>query len=129
VQRAIHDVLLSVPEIKAYAENPHSFGGVRRRDDDGRGAVPAAIAEAIKAIDAGATYYIRSDIQSFFRNVPRLRALRVIKELVSDQQFLTIIDRATEVELLNIDNLKQRNFVHLFPTYELELLRVTACRR
>src|SRR5260370_40447059 len=30
VQRAIHDVLLSVPSIRQYTESPFSFGGVRK---------------------------------------------------------------------------------------------------
>jgi len=41
VQRAIHDVLLSTPEIKRYAENQYSFGGVKKQY--AKAGVPGAI--------------------------------------------------------------------------------------
>src|SRR5260370_1049704 len=58
VQRAIHDVLLKVPAIRQYAENPYSFGGVKKQAGQKLAAVPAAIQGVLAAIGGGATYVI-----------------------------------------------------------------------
>src|SRR5437879_518372 len=50
VQRAIHDVLLRVPSITRYVENPFSFGGIAKKPGKDLGAVPAAIQAALAAI-------------------------------------------------------------------------------
>ena len=43
VQRAILDVVLTVPSIQTYASSPFSFGGIKKGVDQELGAVPAAI--------------------------------------------------------------------------------------
>lgn len=43
VQRAIHDVLVSVPAIQKFVHTPYSFGGIKKKKDDDLAAVPAAI--------------------------------------------------------------------------------------
>lgn len=53
VQRAIHDVLLSIPAIQQYAENPYSFGGVRKKKGKDIAGVPEAIKAVLGAIEAG----------------------------------------------------------------------------
>src|SRR5258706_109174 len=50
VQRAIHDVLVSVPAIQTFVRTPYSFGGIKKHYDDDIAAVPAAIRAVLDAI-------------------------------------------------------------------------------
>src|SRR5260370_1621413 len=54
VQRAVHDVLLQVPAIRTFVENPYSFVCVRKKPGNDLGAVPAAIQEPLEALGSGA---------------------------------------------------------------------------
>ena len=65
VQRAILEVLQSAPALEPYYKNPTSFGGIK-----GKGlGVPGAVKTVNEAVEAGAKYYIRSDIDSFFTKI------------------------------------------------------------
>lgn len=119
VQRAIHDCLLDIKAIKTFVENPNSFGGVRKRDSDARGAVPAAIAEVVKEIGRGARYYIRSDIASFFTKIPKPVVLDIIHKQVKDEESRQLINRAIHIELENMATLRKRGFDALFPIQDI----------
>ncbi|HEY6464783.1 MAG TPA: reverse transcriptase domain-containing protein [Candidatus Acidoferrales bacterium] len=116
VQRAIHDVLLEVPAILKLAENPHSFGGVRKQQGKGRGAVPAAIEAVVEVIGSGASYVIRSDIASFFTKIPKSAVTNIVSEATSDAPFVELFRQAIEVELSNMAALR---YSAAFPIHEI----------
>jgi hypothetical protein len=96
VARALLDALQSDPRVaEAFVGAQTTFGGV-----PGRG-VEQAIVAAIAAIREGATFYARSDIADFFRNIPRARAVAAIAALVPDERVRRLLDQATRTELEN----------------------------
>jgi hypothetical protein len=100
VTRALLDVLLSLPAVASLCEGaPHSFGGL-----PGRG-VPGAIAAALAALRAGATFHVRTDIADFFRAVPRDRAVAAIARAAGDLRLARLLDRATATEIENLADL------------------------
>ena len=117
VQRAVHDVLMRVPSIRRYAENPYSFGGVKKRSGNDLGAVPAAIQAVLDAIRDGATYVIRSDISAFFTRIPKPTVTALVAEATREQAFLDLFERAIAVELENLSSLRER--LSVFPIYEI----------
>lgn len=108
VQRAILDVLQSVPSIRgAFLEIETSFGGIEDRS------VSHAIGKTKDAISKGARYYARSDIRDFFRCIPRDKALALLEPHITDNAFRQILREATTTELSNLTQLKEH--AHLFP--------------
>lgn len=107
VQRSILDVLQSKTAIKKYLEVPTSFGAIR-----GKG-VPDAIKIAVEAIKGGATYYIKSDIQSFFTKIPLPVVINTIRESINDDEFIHLLERATKLEVANIKQIK-KEYRHYF---------------
>lgn len=105
VQRAILEILLKVEELTKYAENPYSFGGIRK-GDKALAAVPAAINALLEAIGAGGRYVAFADIRSFFTRIPKARASTIIAKAVNDQEFIDFFDKAIAVELSNMAELK-----------------------
>ena len=55
-----------------------------------------------EAVEAGAKYYIRSDIDSFFTKIPRKIVLAKISGVISDHKFECLLEKATDVELDNL---------------------------
>ena len=114
VQRAVLNVLLTVPGIKAFVETAHSFGGLRRKakeNEDRRDnptAVPAAIKEALASIESGAYYYAAADIRSFFTRISKTHALAIIRTAISDEKFLAFIEKAVTTELSNMALLREK---------------------
>jgi hypothetical protein len=119
VQRSIHDCLLRIPAVHGFVENPNSFGGVTRRDGDGRAAVPAAIAETVREIERGAAYFIRSDIASFFAKVPKPVVLEIIEDHVTDTVSRDLVRDSIHIELTNMAKLRKRGFDSLFPIEDI----------
>jgi retron-type reverse transcriptase len=117
VQRAIHDVLLSIPRIQEYAANVYSFGGVRKKQGQEIAGVPAAIQAVLDAIGAGAKFVIRSDISSFFTKIPKPEVTAIVREATQDQNFVELFKDAITVELENLADLKED--ADLFPLYEI----------
>jgi len=117
VQRAIHDVLLSVPAIRRYAENPYSFGGVKKQEGKSTAAVPAAIQAVLSAIGEGARYVIRSDISSFFTRIPKSVVTTIVSDATKEPQFIDLFSRAITVELANLASLRERALE--FPIHEI----------
>ena len=93
VQRAVHDVLLTVPTISALSNNPFSFGGVKKESGNHLAAVPAAIAEVLRGIEYGAKFVIRSDISSFFDNIPKREILALVEDAVREPSFFRIFEK------------------------------------
>ncbi len=119
VQRSVHDSLLRIPAIKNFVETPNSFGGVTSRDEDGRAAVPAAIAETIREIKKGAAYYIRSDIASFFTKIPKPVVLDIINNHVPDAESRNLVRDAIHIELENMAKLRKQGYDALFPIEDI----------
>jgi RNA-directed DNA polymerase len=99
VQRAILDVLQEIPCITAVLATPTSIGGVPERGRE------HAIALVCAAMQGGATHYIRSDIEGFFRHIPRRQVLQFFSDRIDDAAFVELIQRATDTELANAEQL------------------------
>jgi hypothetical protein len=114
VQRAILNVLLTVPAIKMYVDTPHSFGGLRRKATsqenkrDNPTAVPGAIKEALKCIEGGARFYAAADIRSFFTKISKSHVLTILRSAVDDDQFSDFVEKAITTELSNMAALREK---------------------
>jgi len=115
VQRAIHDALLTIPEIQRYAENPYSFGGVKKKL--AKAGVPGAIEAVVGAIEAGARFVVRSDISSFFTKIPKPIVTQIVADATHDPEFVALFKQAINVELENLADLAAD--ADLFPLYEI----------
>lgn len=117
VQRAILDVLQDIDALRPHFRNPHSFGGIKRGQDDELAAVPAAIAAVLKAIGAGARYAMCADISAFFTRIPKSKVIEIIGQAVADAAFTTFLEAAIRVELSNLEKVRQH--ADRFPTGEI----------
>ena len=111
VQRSILDVLQEHPKIQEYISVKTSFGGIEKRS------VRDAIQMAYEAMQTGAKWYICSDIQDFFSNIPRGIVLDKISRYISDSDFNALMRAAMKVELENLAQLGGKK--DLFPIYEI----------
>jgi RNA-directed DNA polymerase len=107
VQRAVHDVLVSVPAIQKFVHTPYSFGGIKKKKDDDLAAVPAAIRTVLDAIGAGSRFVIRSDIEKFFTRIPKSIVTEIVAKAVADDEFTELFSRAIAVELENMAQLRE----------------------
>jgi len=117
VQRAILEVLLQLPQICHLAENPFSFGGVRKRQGGRFGAVPAAIQAVLKAVESGLTYVVRSDISAFFTKISKPTVTAIVEKAAEDADFVSLFSSAIAVELENLASLRQ--YAAQFPIHEI----------
>lgn len=111
VQRSILSVLQSQPPISDYIRVPTSYGGLEERG------VRDALAQAVKLVRNGSKYYARSDIEDFFRSIPKNSVLRLIGERINDREFLEFLAEAIQVELENLGPLGRD--AELFPLHEI----------
>lgn len=111
VQRAILDTLQSFPPLDPYFRVETSFGGLK-----GKG-VPDALKTCYQAIQSGAKNYIRSDIESFFARIPKLTIVTTIRNVVSDEEFITLFESAITTELSNLAELGKEK--DAFPIYDI----------
>jgi RNA-directed DNA polymerase len=111
VQRAILDVLQDLPPTAKYLNAPGSYGALRSEKDNKKGVKPA-IEAAIKAIENGADHFYQSDIKSFFTKIPRGEVISTIAAYAGDDDFVSILDAATNLEIKNINRipLQHRRF-------------------
>jgi RNA-directed DNA polymerase len=107
VQRAVHDVLVSVPAVQKFVHTPYSFGGIKKKKDDDLAAVPAAIHAVLDAIGAGSRFVIRSDIEKFFTRIPKSIVTEIVARAVADDEFTELFSRAIAVELENMAQLRE----------------------
>jgi RNA-directed DNA polymerase len=117
VQRAVHDVLLSVPAIQKFLHTPYSFGGIKKKKDDDLAAVPAAIRALLDAIGAGCKFVIRSDIEKFFTRIPKSVVTGIVAKSVADDEFTELFSRSIAVELENMAQL--RDHANAFPIEDI----------
>lgn len=110
VRRSILDVIQEQDAVKPFYENDSSFGGIREKG------VKQAIEAVLIAVRDGATYYLCSDIQNFFMNIPRPKVLATLHSVCTDPIFDKLLDDATRTELINIHQIKRKD---LFPTYSI----------
>ncbi len=116
IQRAILDVLSSVPKIKSIQDIPTSVGGIA--------GVDAAIALAMEAIGNGAIWYVRSDIPGFFTKIPKHEISEFINEATGDIEFAKLFDEAMAVELANSEALSE--YLSIFPTGNIGIAQGSA---
>jgi len=111
VQRAILDTLQTHPPLKQYFKVETSFGGIKDRG------VSDALRAVYKSIQAGAKYFIRSDIKSFFTQIPKTTVTNIIKCTTTDIEFIDLFEKAIQVELSNLDELGKDKTA--FPIYDI----------
>jgi retron-type reverse transcriptase len=126
VQRAVLNVLLTVPALGPFVRTPYSFGGLRRERPEGkdapsRGAAPSAVPAAIKAalheMSQGGSYCASADIRAFFTRIPKSAVRAIVSEAVGDPEFLAFFDDAIRVELANMAALREK--ADLFPIEDI----------
>lgn len=116
IQRSILDVLLGIPALKPYFENPYSFGGIRKWNDD-LSAVPAAIHSILENIGNGSKFIEISDIRSFFTRISKDAVTKIVFDVTQDKDFTKFFRNAINVELSNPAELKQK--AKDFPIHEI----------
>ena len=116
VQRAIHDVLVTVPAIESFVHTPNSFGGIRKLTQD-LSAVPAAIKAVLDAIGRGHLFFVRSDIAKFFTRIPKSIVTDVVSKAVEDDEFMELFTQAITVELENMAQLREH--ANAFPIEDI----------
>lgn len=111
VQRSILDVLQEEPAIHQYVFVPTSFGGIETRG------VTSAVTASYDAMQNGASWYIRSDIEGFFTQIPREKVLQIISDKIRDPSFNKLLAAAVTTELENLNELGKN--AELFPLYDI----------
>jgi retron-type reverse transcriptase len=117
VQRAVHDVLISVPAIQKFVCTPYSFGGIKKNKGDDMAAVPAAIQAVLDGIGGGCRFVIRSDIAKFFTRIPKSVVTEIVTKAVADKDFVELFTRAIAVELDNMTQLREH--ANAFPIEDI----------
>ena len=117
VQRSVLEAIVSNKGMRKYIATPHSFGGVRKVGEGAVSAVPAAVAEVLRAIGDGAKYVACADIQAFFTKIPKPDVRQIILGEIKDEEFVVFFDAAIKVELSNMAQLKEK--AEAFPTHEI----------
>ena len=112
VQRSILDVLQSaidLPSVQRVLATPTSIGGIKGRGVD----------DAIQLFDdchsGGHRFVAGSDIAGFFQKIRPADVIAFLKQDVTEQPFLDLVQRALTVELSNADRLSPEDR-KLFPT-------------
>ena len=111
VQRSILCVVQEIPTVRDAIRNAASFGALEGRS------VRHAMEAIVRAMNAGAQQYARSDIQDFFSNIPKPKVELALRQLIDDSAFVNLIMRALEVELENLQELGANH--ELFPLHEI----------
>ncbi|MFC0409509.1 reverse transcriptase domain-containing protein [Roseomonas elaeocarpi] len=117
VQRAMLDVLQTrEPKIRQrlgglpeLVETPTSVGGIPERGP------PDAVRLIQAAMQAGARYFVRSDISDFFTRIPRPPILDQVRQETGDAAFATMLGAALRTDLANEAELRERGWLHYFP--------------
>lgn len=109
VQRSLLEILQDVPSICSRLSAGFNFGGVK-----GKG-----VPDAVHKVASHATshpYFIRTDINGFFRNVRRQEALDALLEGIDESDFVSIVKSAVTTEL--DDATRHLEAMNIFPLYE-----------
>lgn len=105
IQRAILNVLQEDKRFEKYLSVKTSFGAIKSIDRSKKKGVPTAIEYLINSIKNGATHFYKSDIASFFTNIPLNTVLEVFKKEINEKDFCRILERATKIEVGNMSEL------------------------
>jgi len=108
VQRAILDVIQDLPPTAQYLNAPGSYGALKSEGDNKKGVRPA-IEAAVEAIKNGADHFYQSDIKSFFTQIPRKEVIATVAAYAKDDDFVTILDAATNLEVKNIGRIPKEH--------------------
>jgi hypothetical protein len=117
VQRAILDIVQTIPAIKQKLSSGRNFGGIAEAG------VPKAIREAYIASRRNGLF-IRTDIKSFFDKIPREKAISKVTRETGDVAFNEIVKMATTTELDNLVALGRDG--ELFPLEEIGVAQGSA---
>jgi len=117
VSRSILDTLQNVKELKPYFLSKFSFGGIKDVEKDIDRGVSGALLAVNQAIEVGATYYLRSDIESFFTKIPKKAVIDTVSKVIGDENFINLLERAISVELENLEELGSKS--ELFPLFDI----------
>lgn len=109
VQRAILNVVQTIPSIQAQLEAGLNFGGIAGRNFG----VPAAVERALEGCQKN-EYFIRTDVRKFFDKVPRDRALDALCMHIEDARLAQLLRNAANVELSNLERIPEAER-RLFP--------------
>ncbi len=112
VQRALLDVLQAIPGINAILHEGYNFGGVSGKEYG----VPAAISKAVSASQSH-SYFVRTDIKSFFAAVPRDESLKRLLTHSQDPKFNDLLRDAAKTELRDLGQYHDQD-LRLFPLWE-----------
>lgn len=124
VQRAVLDQLLALEKLQPFIDTPYSFGGIRKKSDDGYAAVPAAIEAVLNAKATGLKFVRCADISAFFTKIKKSEVRKIIADAVPDTDFLGLFDNCIHVELSNLSALRQDAL--RFPTGDLGVAQGSA---
>lgn len=106
VLRAMLDLLVArCPSVRELLKFPFTVGGIEGAD--------VAIALAMEHMRPGKSWYVRSDIPSFFNSIPRKPVLSFITDATDDSRFVDLFGRAMETELGNPEAVKDH--IDVFP--------------
>lgn len=108
VQRALLDVLQEQQFINKFTNNPGSFGALKSEAENRKGVRPA-IYELVKSIQNGADHFYQSDIKSFFTQIPRKDVIDKIGLYVNNDDFLSVLEDATNLEVQNIEKIPEQD--------------------
>lgn len=105
MQRAILNILQTEKSFQKYLSVKTSFGAIKALESDKKKGVPSAIKHLIRSIDGGAQHYYKSDIASFFTSIPLPKVLNSCKKLINDENFFNLLEKATNIEVNNLNEL------------------------
>jgi hypothetical protein len=107
-------------QIRKIMDTPTSIGGIPERG------VPLGLAIIDRAIGAGSSYFVRSDIKNFFTRIPKADVSSFIREAVDDDVFADFFDQALATNLENQEELEERNHFKYFPNPEIGVAQGSA---
>lgn len=108
VQRSILNVLQEDRNVKLFYNNDSSFGAIKNQQDGNKG-VESAIRKLVDEINNGCNYYYKSDIKNFFTSICRDTVFKTIKLCIDDQDFMSILEDATNVEISNLNSIPSQH--------------------
>jgi hypothetical protein len=109
-----------IPSIRDVMKTPTSVGGIL-----GRG-VPLGLSLIDRAVKDGHHWFIRSDIRDFFTRIPVAQIVNFLRESVQDEAFCNLFADALATNLVNKDELEERNHFKLFPNAEIGVAQGSA---
>jgi len=112
VQRAILQVLQDHKSVNAVLETPYSFGGLKEKN------VEQALKEIQSAIEAGFTFFIRSDINNFFTKIDKKKVMENFSKIIQETDFKNLLQAAIETQLCEEDMVRYDKKTNLFPLEE-----------